>query len=783
MTSKVLSVRIEAKDMLSPTVRAAAASFGVLAKGVNGVGAMAGDALSRVRAMVTSTRTLFAGLGAGFAGGLIARSIDQTARRMDDLLDRAKALRIDPQTLASWRYLAEVAGSTAEEVTTALSTGQKNIGQFLQTGGGRAAEVLRGLRVPLRDAQGNVRNIAELLPEIADEINRIPDAERRAFQASRLFGEAASTGTFVNVLSEGGERLRMLNDEARKLGIVFSPAQLQAANAYVDAMRRVSAAFEGLKARIVEALGPYVTEFADRLAGVVSKLPEIIERVRENFRKMVAPGEDGDEARRKWAEWAESLGTLLYTGIEGGVRLAVGFFRTAWSILLSDTGTEFERWLGGMALKVPMLLSKAVNEGKIAASAKLYGYEAEVSGVPVSQAIANVRAAATPYGRGYLGKQAMLSDLEIYGGRLDALQTELDQVDRRWREGIRSAAQLDKTLSQATNPTNGDRGAMSGMSPLFDEFTTRIRAQVTALLDATDALTGYRSAAKTFTTDRELQAGIRSVQTPAAPARDPSGLEEFGGGARDYLKGTRESLASLTEEGRKFGQTMYEAVGNQFASAIGRAMDNIKDFRTAFMEMGASVLRMARDMILQMITFRILAGIATSLTTAGVSAASSSIPSSSFNPSMGSFPQMPSGLPAGPNVPGLVSPFPAGRSGGYFTGSEFLPRFERGGFVRGSNVPVDGVIARLHAGESVLSAEGTARQDPRVLAMANRGVPMVPAGMGGGPSINVNVTVNTTGGVDQATIARLRSEVAAGVIDAIDRSPGYRAKFREAMGA
>lgn len=766
MTTKVLSVQLRGIDQLTPSFRAAVASSGQLTQSLARTEAASGSMLVSVQNRVRGLRTVMAGVAGGLGVGLIARSIDATARRMDALLDKSRALRIDPQTLASWQYFAEVSGSSSEEVTTALSTAQKNIGQFVQTGGGRSAEVIRNLNLRLRDSEGRVRSISELLPDIADEINRIPDAERRAFAASRLFGDAASSGTFVNVLTEGGERLRQMNREAQRLGIVFSPTQMRAAEEYVDAVRRVSMAFEGLKARAVEALAPLASDLADRVAGLMAGLPKMVQRVRQELGQALVGGESGASSRAKFAELAESFGDLLYTGISGGVRLAGAFFADTWRFMLRDAGTSMDSWVEGRIKALPMLLARAGAQAKLAASAALYQYGTEVDSSDIAGSIARVEAQPTPYGRGAAGKAMMLRDLRIYGGQIDAAQQEIELIERRQRQlDEELATRARRRLSGGLNP-GGDLGVYSGMRAVFDGVADSTGRAAKRFGDAADALIGYRQEAEAFTQQsrqwqREYLGPFGYGDTGGAGSGgsmgDRSAFGQFRSGAVEYLGTMTERLDTLQESGRKLGQTITESLGTNLSSAITRTMDNVRDFGSAFREMGAGVLRSIRDMIVQMLTFRLVASV--------------------FS---GAFAATTPTAAAGP-VPYPGGPLALNRGGGVPMPAVWRSAagYDAGGTVMGPSVPVDRVPAWLTGGEYILPRQSASRQDPAVLEYARRGGELAPAGAA--PPISITINMGGTGAVDSRTIATLKQEVTRGVVEALERSPGYRAQMRRGL--
>jgi hypothetical protein len=122
---------------------------------------------------------------------------------------------------------------------------------------------MRALGIDVRDAAGNIRQLDDLLPELADKFAQFGDGSNKAAIAAALFGEEAGP-KMVALLNRGRNAL----DELRaKLGTTFTDKDAQKVRDYNQSMGNLQVAFEKLAKEIaIAATGP-IQFLADRLTG------------------------------------------------------------------------------------------------------------------------------------------------------------------------------------------------------------------------------------------------------------------------------------------------------------------------------------------------------------------------------------------------------------------------------------------------------------------------------------------------------------------------------------
>lgn len=136
-------------------------------------------------------------------------------------------------------------------------------------------DILKKLGIAARDSGGKMRGTKDILLDLADQFQAMPDGIEKTALASRLFGEEAGP-RMVNLLNGGRASIEALGDEAEKLGIVFDKDAAQAAEAFNDSLDSLGKAFLGIKNEISMDLIPALT-------GMIRGFLEFFQGMRENY--------------------------------------------------------------------------------------------------------------------------------------------------------------------------------------------------------------------------------------------------------------------------------------------------------------------------------------------------------------------------------------------------------------------------------------------------------------------------------------------------------------------
>jgi hypothetical protein len=204
-------------------------------------------------------------LTSGLIAGGVARFVNTWAEAAADLDDTSQQLGISTTALQEWTYAARLAGVRAETWQASLNILARNLEAVAE--GGTRNRTLETLGVSARDAEGNVRALDDVLPEIAEGFSRLSNPTQKAGLATRLFGRAGIR--LVPLLSRGRAGLAQLRAEFQRLGGGTTPEAVAAAAEYGDALDRLDLSVQSLKGQIAMALLPIFQTLAQKSTELV----------------------------------------------------------------------------------------------------------------------------------------------------------------------------------------------------------------------------------------------------------------------------------------------------------------------------------------------------------------------------------------------------------------------------------------------------------------------------------------------------------------------------------
>lgn len=215
-----------------------------------------------------------------------------------DAIDKASIrLGIGAERLQSLQYAAKMSGATAEDMNSALGKLNENIAKAAAGKNEELASLFKKLGISLRDANGQVRTAADVLPEFADAIQRNTNSSVRARMAIAAFGDAGQK--LIPMLQDGSKGLADMEKRAHDLGLTMSQDDVKAAASLGDKFTDLGSVFDSfgntISAKLAPVLGPLIDDlteflaknkdaFAGRLSEAVSKLADSLKKV--DFEKL-----------------------------------------------------------------------------------------------------------------------------------------------------------------------------------------------------------------------------------------------------------------------------------------------------------------------------------------------------------------------------------------------------------------------------------------------------------------------------------------------------------------
>lgn len=352
----------------------AGVALGQFAKSFVGIGnnfKAFGGVVSRTISTVVNLKTALTGAAVAFGAFRIASSLDAAADTVDKLGKVSKRLGVTVEQLSALRFAAGESGIEFEKLATMASKAAKGVAEIVADGN-TTVKVGR-LTVKLTDAAGQVRNIADLLPDLARGIESAGSEAEQLRLAQRFFGKGGGDD-FVTLLKESGTFVKGLAEQterARRLGVLFTEDQVEKLTAYRDAVGRVQQAWLGVKVKLMTEIAPAVTEFLDGLALRIAGLPDLIKATIRAFNLL---GSGSPEQKRAAAEMLANLRNatvdlLKTTAVETGRLLGTALvesLRYGLRALAPEISDLFRDVLGPILNAIPGVKIEKSTRGKLA---------------------------------------------------------------------------------------------------------------------------------------------------------------------------------------------------------------------------------------------------------------------------------------------------------------------------------------------------------------------------------------------------------------------------------
>ena len=414
-----VAVKIVGKDGLSGTLDAinkkiggmsapfdraqkSLAKFGDVS-GLGRVGKAFGDVAYGARNAFGKISEIVAPLGAITGAASLAgmyRMISAWSEWGSQLGFAAQNMNVAASTLSGFQGAARLAGSSTGSLTSGLQT----LGQTMFDAiGGRAPEAIvmfNTLGISFRDATGHARNVADVLPQVADRIAAIHDPFVQARVATELFGAAGAD--LLPFLRRGAIGMAEYQATAARYNPVTRQS-IEAANQFRIAQTRLSLSVDGLGNRISTSLSPVLVPLLTQLADWIAISPDVqsgidgmatgVRELGNWLRGVDWKGVGGElETWGRRAEWIAKgfggfkdilEGVLVIMGLSFATKVILPFAKLGSTIIsataalrgfaVAETAAEAAGAGGGLASKLGKVGGAAVAEGATVAEGGALG--------------------------------------------------------------------------------------------------------------------------------------------------------------------------------------------------------------------------------------------------------------------------------------------------------------------------------------------------------------------------------------------------------------------------
>ena len=238
---------------------------------------------------------LTTGLGpAGIAGAavLATTALIGTAAAMREIVSEASnigkvadRIGITTDFLQEFRHAAKLSGIDVGQADKALEQFNKRIGEAV-TRGGPLKDIFEANNVAIKDSNGNIKTISELLFETARLLSNTESAQVKATIANEAFGRSGAG--MINMMQQGTVEFRNSIEAAKDLGVALDEDAIRKAEDLDDAWENMTTRLSrNMKTAVLS-----VTDAIGQLGGEISNLVRDTESLFRNpsFRNLLKVG-------------------------------------------------------------------------------------------------------------------------------------------------------------------------------------------------------------------------------------------------------------------------------------------------------------------------------------------------------------------------------------------------------------------------------------------------------------------------------------------------------------
>lgn len=408
-----LKALLSIKDNMSPALKQLATQAKATRKYLTDLG----TAAKAVSGSIGLPVAALSGLLTGFGFGAVKKAMDSYAQTGEDIYKGSLRAGLAVEQYQRLKYVFEQSGVEAGAMEMAMGRLNKGIGAAASGKGKDLVGLLQKLRIPLRGANGELRNAADMLPVIADAFVRNENPVVRARMGFALFGK--QWAEVVPLLTEGSKGIDALTARFARLKGVMSADDAKGAKDWGDLMQDLGVVTKGFQNTVAKELVPVLSPVVDDLIKWATANKKLVAAEVKGFVKdLVASLSSFD-----WAGLVQGVrdfgaGLKSMVDMVGGARnaliaLVVVMNANALVSLLQLGGAvvRMTAFFGGLALSAtaPILPLQALSASMVSANLASAGFLATLG--KVGAAIAVVGAAAAGFQIGSLLNDNVINPL------------------------------------------------------------------------------------------------------------------------------------------------------------------------------------------------------------------------------------------------------------------------------------------------------------------------------------------------------------------------------------
>lgn len=155
----------------------------------------------------------------------------------DELSKLSQKTGVSVEDLGKLQYAADLSGVSTEQLGKGLA---KLAVEIAAAGAGseKSSKLFASLGIGLRNADGRLRSTGDVLADLADRFQQMPDGVGKTALAVDIFGEKLGA-RMIPLLNAGRDGLKAMGDEAEALGIIIGTKLAEDSEAFNDNLTRL----------------------------------------------------------------------------------------------------------------------------------------------------------------------------------------------------------------------------------------------------------------------------------------------------------------------------------------------------------------------------------------------------------------------------------------------------------------------------------------------------------------------------------------------------------------
>lgn len=235
-------------------------------------------------------------------GGLLAAyvSVSSAIQAFNNAMSNVTALDhlsqatgVGIERLSELRNIALAMGVDFDTLGRTLAQFGPRMNEALSSPTSRGSQALRALGVEVRDAQGNIRQLDELLPTLAERFSQFANGSNKAAISAALFGEEAGP-KMLALLNKGKDGLEEIR---RTLGSTYTAEDVERVRSYREALASLQVVFEKAVITIARFFDAFMRH-RGAMPGAEGEVERLTEAVRRQEMRVRSLSEVMDSSMR-----------------------------------------------------------------------------------------------------------------------------------------------------------------------------------------------------------------------------------------------------------------------------------------------------------------------------------------------------------------------------------------------------------------------------------------------------------------------------------------------------